>query len=88
MLSIPKNISIGSGIIAVRAAQLLEEGMGFEELCRKTEEMIPNSKVFFCLKTLEYLQKVEESEGCCFSWEAQSRSNRLSPAMKKALTMQ
>lgn len=52
-----KNISIGSGIIAVRAAQLLEEGMGFEELCRKTEEMIPNSKVFFCLKTLEYLQK-------------------------------
>ncbi len=52
-----KNISIGSGIIAIRCAQLLEEGMGFEELCRKAEELIPDSKVFFCLKTLEYLQK-------------------------------
>lgn len=52
-----KNISIGSGIIAVRAAQLLEEGIGFKELCRQTEQMVQNSKVFFCLKTLEYLQK-------------------------------
>lgn len=52
-----KNISIGSGIIAVRAAQLLEDGMGFEELCRKTQSMVADSKVFFCLKTLEYLQK-------------------------------
>lgn len=52
-----KNISIGSGIIAIRAAQLLEEGLSFEELCRKTEEMLGSSKIFFCLKTLEYLQK-------------------------------
>lgn len=52
-----KNISIGSGIIAIRAAQLLEEGLSFEELCQKTEEMLGSSKIFFCLKTLEYLQK-------------------------------
>lgn len=52
-----KNISIGSGIIAIRAAQLLEEGLSFEDLCRKTEEMLGSSKIFFCLKTLEYLQK-------------------------------
>ena len=52
-----KNISIGSGIIAIRAAQLLEEGLSFEELCQKTEEMLSSSKIFFCLKTLEYLQK-------------------------------
>lgn len=52
-----KNISIGSGIIAIRAAQLLEEGLSFEEVCQKTEEMLSSSKIFFCLKTLEYLQK-------------------------------
>lgn len=52
-----KNISIGSGIIAIHAAKLLEQGIGFEELCRSAEEMIEQSKVFFCLKTLEYLQK-------------------------------
>ena len=52
-----KNISIGSGIIAIRAAQLLEEGLSFEELCQKIKEMLSSSKIFFCLKTLEYLQK-------------------------------
>ena len=44
-----KNISIGSGIIAVRAAQLLEEEeLDLDTLCRKTEAMISDSKVFFC----------------------------------------
>lgn len=52
-----KNISIGSGIIAIRCAQLLEEGMDFDTLCQTAEQLIPHSKVFFCLKTLEYLQK-------------------------------
>ena len=52
-----KNISIGSGIIAIRCAQLLEEGMDFDTLCQNAEQLIPHSKVFFCLKTLEYLQK-------------------------------
>ena len=52
-----KNISIGSGIIAIRCAQLLEEGMDFDTLCQNAEQPIPHSKVFFCLKTLEYLQK-------------------------------
>ena len=39
-----KNISIGSGIIAIRAAQLLEEGLSFEELCQKTKEMLNDSR--------------------------------------------
>ena len=52
-----KNISIGSGIIAIRCAQLLEEGMDFASLCQQAQQMIGNSKIFFCLKTLEYLQK-------------------------------
>ena len=52
-----KNISIGSGILAIHAAQLLDRGLGFEEVCGKVDEMVSKSKVFFCLKTLEYLQK-------------------------------
>ena len=52
-----KNISIGSGILAIRCAQLLEEGMDFASLCQQAQQMIGNSKIFFCLKTLEYLQK-------------------------------
>ena len=41
-----KNISIGSGILAIRCAQLLEEGMDFTTLCQQAQQM-----------TLEYLQK-------------------------------
>lgn len=52
-----KNISIGSGFFALRAAQYLEQGMGWEELLQKLPQEIPNSRVFFCVKTLEYLQK-------------------------------
>ncbi len=52
-----KNISIGSGFFALRAAQYLEQGMGWDELLQKLPAEIPNSRVFFCVKTLEYLQK-------------------------------
>ena len=52
-----KNISIGSGFFALRAAQYLEQGMGWEELLQKMPAELPNSRVFFCVKTLEYLQK-------------------------------
>ena len=52
-----KNISIGSGMLAVRAAQLLEEGESFETTCGKVEKLVAHSKVYFCVKTLEYLQK-------------------------------
>lgn len=31
--------------------------MDFDTLCQNAEQLIPHSKVFFCLKTLEYLQK-------------------------------
>ena len=52
-----KNISIGSGFFALRAAQYLEQGLGWDELLQKLPAEIPNSRVFFCVKTLEYLQK-------------------------------
>lgn len=52
-----KNISIGGGFHAIQAARYIEEGMSFEEIKVKLEKGVSNSKVFFVVETLEYLQK-------------------------------
>jgi DegV family protein with EDD domain len=52
-----KNIGIGSGLTAIRAGELIEAGLPFEEVCRQTELAAKNTKVFFCVATLEYLLK-------------------------------
>ena len=53
-----RNISIGSGLIAIRAAQMVnDEGMEWNELLIRIKHEVPKSKVFFCVDTLKYLQK-------------------------------
>ena len=53
-----RNISIGAGLIAIRAAQMInDEGMKWDELLLRVRHEVPRSKVFFCLDTLKYLQK-------------------------------
>ena len=53
-----RNISIGSGLIAIRAAQMInDENMSWKELLLRIKHEIPRAKVFFCLDTLKYLQK-------------------------------
>ena len=52
-----RNISIGGGFNAIQAAKYIEQGMEFEELKERVQKEIVNSKVFFCINTLEYLQK-------------------------------
>lgn len=53
-----KNISIGSGMLAIRAAQMInDEGVSWENLRLKIQREISKSKVFFCVDTLKYLQK-------------------------------
>lgn len=52
-----KNIGIGSGLTAIRAGELIEQGLPFTEVCRLTEEAARNTKLFFCVSTLEYLKK-------------------------------
>ena len=52
-----KNIAIGSGFLAIQAAQYLASGMGWTELVQRMEAQVPRSKLFFCVKTLDYLQK-------------------------------
>jgi DegV family protein with EDD domain len=52
-----KNIGVGSGFSAIRAGELIAQGCTFEEVCRGTEEASRNTRLFFCVSTLEYLIK-------------------------------
>lgn len=52
-----KNIAIGAGFHAIQAARYREEGKSFEEICKRLQSDCKNSKIFFVVETLEYLQK-------------------------------
>lgn len=52
-----KNISAASGFSAIQAAEYIKDGMDWNTLVKTTTDNIANSKVFFCVSTLEYLQK-------------------------------
>lgn len=52
-----KNIGIGSGMYAISVANHIEEGKNYEEVIQLLESEYGNSKIFFCLETLEYLRK-------------------------------
>lgn len=51
-----RNISIGSGMLAILAARLVGKGLQWPELKTRLALEIKNSKVFFYLRTLEYLK--------------------------------
>jgi DegV family protein with EDD domain len=51
------NISIGAGMLALKAARFLEQGMAWAGLKERLLQEVQNSKVFFCLKSLEYLRQ-------------------------------
>ena len=52
-----KNIGMGAGLSAIRAAQLIEQGVPFADMAARMAEVVRNTKVFFCVDTLEYLRK-------------------------------
>jgi len=52
-----KNIDIGAGFTAIRAGELIESGYSFDEIKEKLVDAVDNTKVYFCVKTLEYLRK-------------------------------
>ena len=52
-----KNIGIGSGFSAIRAGELIEQGLPFAEVCREVESAARHTKLFFCVSTLAYLVK-------------------------------
>lgn len=52
-----KNIALGSGFLAVYAAQLAEKNLGFEEIVKKVEDKIKDSHIYYSIQTLQYLIK-------------------------------
>jgi DegV family protein with EDD domain len=52
-----KNIGIGSGMSAIKAAQLAKAGVAYDEIVKQTKLAIENTKIFFVLSTLEYLKR-------------------------------
>ena len=52
-----RNIGIGAGITAIRAAELAEEGRSMDEIIAVLHKLIHQTKIFFCVDTLKYLQK-------------------------------
>lgn len=52
-----KNIGMGAGLSAIRAAQLIEVGVPFEEMESRMATVVANTRVYFCVDTLEYLHK-------------------------------
>ena len=48
---------MGEGIVVLQLAKFIEEGRTWSELLRATPRLIENTSVWFCVDTLEYLQK-------------------------------
>ncbi|MBQ8585462.1 MAG: DegV family protein [Butyricicoccus sp.] len=49
--------SMGQGMVVLQLAKYIEEGRSWSELLRATPRLIANTNVWFCIDTLEYLQK-------------------------------
>lgn len=49
--------SLGTGLTVLEAARFVEEGRTWNEICALIPRLIANTTVFFCVDTLEYLQK-------------------------------
>lgn len=52
-----KSLSMGLGFIVEQAGRWIEERLDFEALVRRTREMVAGSRLYYALKTLEYLRR-------------------------------
>lgn len=52
-----KNIGIGAGFTPILAGELIEKGLSFEEIKEKLMKSVEDTKIYFCVETLEYLRK-------------------------------
>jgi len=52
-----KSIGAGGGISVLYAAELIEQGLSFEEICLRVEEVVRRSHVYFLVDTLDNLYK-------------------------------
>jgi DegV family protein with EDD domain len=52
-----KSIGMGAGMQAMLATDLIGQGFPFEAVCDKIEASIDQSRIYFCLSTLDYLAR-------------------------------
>ena len=52
-----KNIGVGSGMVTAYAVTLAKAGFSLEEAEPKVQEIVGNTKVYFCIPTLSFLRK-------------------------------
>ncbi len=48
------NVSIGTGLIAIRAAEAIEENISSDDIVKEIRNAIANTKIYILLNTLEY----------------------------------
>ena len=52
-----RNLSTGIGLQVLRAADMVAEGMSFEDICAELDAIIPRVRASFVIDTLTYLQR-------------------------------
>lgn len=52
-----KLIGMGAGIVSIYAAQLIQNGVSFEDIEERILESLDKTHLYFCISTLEYLKK-------------------------------
>lgn len=52
-----KNIGMGAGLVALAVARMLADGASLDDVRRDSERIVQNTRVYFCVDTLEYLHK-------------------------------
>ncbi|RDB59305.1 DegV family protein [Gordonibacter sp. 28C] len=52
-----KNIGMGAGLVALAVARMLASGATLDDVRRESQRIVEDTKVFFCVDTLEYLHK-------------------------------
>jgi DegV family protein with EDD domain len=52
-----KSIGMGAGMQAMLATDLIGQGFSFEAVCDRIEASIDQSRIYFCLSTLDYLAR-------------------------------
>lgn len=51
------SIGMGTGFAALSACKSIEDNLSFDEVCESVHECIKNTKIYFCVPSLEYLKK-------------------------------
>ena len=52
-----KSLSIGLGRMILKASELIEQGVDFEEIVAKIKDQVEETDLYFVVKTLKYLKK-------------------------------